>query len=296
MRHLVPPRRLVLLAALGLAAGCAPAMVNPGSDEAAIRALENEWQRAIVARDVNRIVDLHTSDALVTFSNSPAARGSAAIRSAYTGFLGLPGVALTWTPTKIDVVSPTVATDHGPYTMSYDTPNGRVTDRGNYMTVWHKIDGQWKVAVDGAVSQTPFPTATASAPMMMMDLVDTQMMMNAGLAWGPLSVPGFDPGAKIAVLHGNPGAKGDYTIRLEFPDGYRFPVHWHPNGEHVTVLSGTFLLAMGNTADWNAVRAYGPGDFLYLPARHAHFGGARGQTVIQLHGDGPFAINVGAPK
>lgn len=98
----------------------------------------------------------------------------------------------------------------------------------------------------------------------------------------------FDPGTKIAVLHGNPGAKGDYTLSLQFPDGYKFPVHWHPGGEHLTVLSGTFMLGMGNTADWNTVRTYAPGDFIYVPARHPHFGGARGLTVIQLHGEGPF--------
>ena len=108
-------------------------------------------------------------------------------------------------------------------------------------------------------------------------------------------VPGFDPGSKIAVLHGNPAGKGDYTLRLQFPDGYRFPVHWHPGGEHLTVLSGTFLLGMGNTADPTALHTYGPGDFLYIPARHAHFGGATGTTIIQLHGEGPFEIKLGAP-
>jgi len=53
---------------------------------------------------------------------------------------------------------------------------------------------------------------------------------------------------------------------------------------------------MGNTADANALRTYGPGDFLYIPPRHAHFGGAQGLTVIQLHGEGPFQVILGAPK
>ena len=77
---------------------------------------------------------------------------------------------------------------------------------------------------------------------------------------------------------------GDYTIRLEFPDGVRFP----GTGTRAAAahgLSGTFQLAMGNTADWSALRTYEPGDYLDLPARHAHFGGAKGQTVIQLHGE-----------
>lgn len=113
------------------------------------------------------------------------------------------------------------------------------------------------------------------------------------LIWSDLNTPGFAPGATMAVVHGDPGAHRDYIIRLKFPAGYRFPVHWHPNSEHLTVLSGTFLLAMGNTADESKLKAYGPGDFIYAPARMSHYGGARTPTVIQLSGNGPFAINLG---
>ncbi|HEY3114654.1 MAG TPA: cupin domain-containing protein [Gemmatimonadaceae bacterium] len=113
------------------------------------------------------------------------------------------------------------------------------------------------------------------------------------LIWSDLNVPGFAPGTMMAVVHGDPGAHRDYIIRLRFPAGYRFPVHWQPNSEHLTVLSGTLLLAMGNTADESKLRAYGPGDFIYAPARMSHYGGARTPTVIQLNGNGPFAINLG---
>lgn len=282
----------MLVGAALVAGACTPAMVNQQSEEQTIRSLEIDWQRAIVARDVDKIVSYHASDAIVMFSNSPLATGSAAIRAAYSGLVNTPGVSLTWVPTKIDVVSPTVATDVGTFTLAYDGPQGRVSESGNYTTIWHKLDGQWRVAVDAPVVTTPMPAAGAVAQVM--DVPDMQMLAGGGVTWGDLTVPGFDPGAKIAVLHGNPGSKGDYTIRLQFPDGYKFPVHWHPNGEHVTVLSGTFRLAMGNTADWSALRDYAPGDFLYLPGHHAHFGGARGVTVIQLHGEGPFEIKLGA--
>ena len=113
------------------------------------------------------------------------------------------------------------------------------------------------------------------------------------LVWSDLNVPGFAPGVTMAVVHGDPGANRDYIIRLRFPAGYRFPVHWHPNSEHLTVLSGTFLLAMGNTSDESKLKSYGPGDFIYAPARMSHFGGAKTATEIQLNGNGPFAINLG---
>lgn len=293
MKDLRRIRLAIALGALTLVA-CTPATVNQASEEQTIRGLENDWQRAIAARDVNTIVSLHAPDAVVMMSNSPLASGSSGIRSAYNGLVNTPGVSLTWVPTKIDVVSPTVATDIGTYTLAYDGPQGRVTDHGNYTTVWHKIDGQWRVAIDAPVTTTPFPMAGASSASM--DMADMQMLASSGLAWSDFASPGFDPGMKLAVLHGDPGKKGDYVLRLQFPDGYKFPVHWHPGGEHLSVLSGTFFLGMGNTADWNTVRTYAPGDFIYIPARHPHFGGARGVTVIQLHGEGPFQLFLGSPK
>ena len=113
------------------------------------------------------------------------------------------------------------------------------------------------------------------------------------LIWSEMRVPGFPPGMTMAVVHGDPNANRDYIIRLRFPAGYRFPVHWHPHSEHLTVLSGNLLLAMGNVADESQLRSYGPGDFIYAPARMSHYGGARTPTVIQLNGNGPFAINLG---
>jgi ribosomal protein L16 Arg81 hydroxylase len=57
------------------------------------------------------------------------------------------------------------------------------------------------------------------------------------------------------------------------------------------------MLGMGSSGDWSAVRTYAPGDFIYIPARHSHYGGAgREVTVIQLHGEGPFQLFLGSPK
>ena len=112
------------------------------------------------------------------------------------------------------------------------------------------------------------------------------------ITWSDADIPGFAPGMKIAAIQGNSAEAGPYTLRLSFPDGYRFPAHWHPMAEHLTVLSGTLQVAMGERADETKLKAYGPGDYLYIPATHPHFGGARGVTVIQLHGQGPFAINL----
>ena len=289
----IAARTALVAAAMAVASSTA---WSQQSDARAIRALSDQWQRDIAARNVDAIVALHAPDAVVMMSHAPVARGSTAIRGMWSEAVKTPGLVLNWTPTKIEVVSPTRALEYGTYTESFDTPQGKGTDAGSYVTVWHKLNGKWRVAVDAPVTSVPLPAAaSAAAPM---EMANVKILANSGLTWGDFSPAGFDPGMKLAVLQGDPGAKGHYVVRLEFPAGYKFPVHWHPGIENLTVVSGTFLLGMGNTADWNALKTYGPGDFLYIPPRHAHFGGsaATGPSVIQLHGEGPFLLMLGAPK
>jgi quercetin dioxygenase-like cupin family protein len=123
----------------------------------------------------------------------------------------------------------------------------------------------------------------------------TEVPANA-VKFEPIEVPGFDSGMKIAVLHGDPNAKmGTYVLRLAFPDGYQFPAHWHPNAENLTVLEGQFNLGMGERCDESKIKNYQPGAFMHIPAKMPHFGGATGATVIQLHGQAPFTIELVKP-
>lgn len=124
---------------------------------------------------------------------------------------------------------------------------------------------------------------------------DMTAVIGKTVAWAPIEIPGFAPGLKIAAISGDPAAAGPYTIRLSFPDGYKFPAHWHPNDENLTVLSGTFQLGMGAEPDDTKLMTYEAGDFLFMPATKPHFGGVKGATVVQLHGQGPFAINLATP-
>lgn len=150
--------------------------------------------------------------------------------------------------------------------------NGRTTHLTAALTL---------AVVTSALGQAP-----AAAP-------DGMHTVAAGsIAWADAAIPGFAPGMKIAVIDGNPDAAGPYTVRLSFPNGYRFPPHFHPGAENVTVLSGVLQLGMGEQTDDSKLKSYGPGDFLYIPSPMPHFGGAKGQTVVQLHGQGPFAINL----
>jgi quercetin dioxygenase-like cupin family protein len=100
----------------------------------------------------------------------------------------------------------------------------------------------------------------------------------------------FPAGSEIAVMQGDPSQTGVYTVRLRFPAGYRLPPHFHPTDENVTVLDGTFLVGMGDSIDLSSVVTLHADGFITAPAQAHHFAVAQGPTIVQVHGEGPFAI------
>lgn len=111
----------------------------------------------------------------------------------------------------------------------------------------------------------------------------------ADVQWkaGPPSLPA---GAKFAVMEGDPSKEGAFTMRLWLPDGFKVPPHWHSKVEHVTVISGTFNIGMGEKFDQAATREMPAGTFGFWPPEMRHFAWAKGETVLQLHGTGPWTI------
>ena len=111
----------------------------------------------------------------------------------------------------------------------------------------------------------------------------------AAITWGPAPAV-FPAGAKMAVLQGDPSTSAMFTVRLDFPDGYRFPAHFHPTDEHITVISGTFLVGMGDSIDLAKTMALPAGGFVTAGANMHHFAVARGRTIVQVSAMGPFAL------
>jgi mannose-6-phosphate isomerase-like protein (cupin superfamily) len=109
------------------------------------------------------------------------------------------------------------------------------------------------------------------------------------IQWGP-APPVFQPGAQFAVLAGNPGKPGPFTVRLKFPDGYRVMPHWHPTEEHLTVLSGEFHVGMGNKFDESSMLTLPAGSLAVVPLHHNHYAMAKGETEVQVSSTGPFKL------
>jgi hypothetical protein len=115
-------------------------------------------------------------------------------------------------------------------------------------------------------------------------------IMPGDVKWGdaPAALP---KGAQLAVLHGDPTKKGMFALRFKMPDGYTIPPHWHTNAEELTVLSGTFTLGMGDNMDQASMHSLAPTAYHYLPGKMHHYAMAKDETVLELHGMGPFDIH-----
>jgi len=113
--------------------------------------------------------------------------------------------------------------------------------------------------------------------------------------WGP--APAVLPaGAEAAVLFGDPTKEGLFALRVKFPAGYAIPPHTHPVDEVVTVVSGTFQLGMGDTADKGATTALPSGSFFALPPEMAHFAYVDEETVVQITTVGPWGLTYINPE
>ena len=150
---------------------------------------------------------------------------------------------------------------------------------------------------DGGGSKiTAQSTRSASAASRHSEGAANAMMGNDTLHWGP-APDIFPKGAQFALVQGDPGAAGTiFTVRLRFPNGYVLAPHTHPEEEHVTVLTGTFLAGMGEDFSNDALVPIQSGGFMTMPKDQAHFARTVGITEVQVHGIGPFQLTYVHPE
>jgi anti-sigma factor ChrR (cupin superfamily) len=128
-----------------------------------------------------------------------------------------------------------------------------------------------------AHNQTTQPVPAAGHPIVRADDV----------VWKPLR-----PGAEIAVVSGDPAQPGaPFVMRFRYHGVVRVPPHWHPTDEHITVLSGTFMVGMGERFEESSATELPAGAYAFVHRKMAHYAWSKGDTVVQIHGIGPFTIN-----
>jgi ketosteroid isomerase-like protein len=253
-------------------AGACEQRVNLEQERTALMQRDREW--AQTTKEVDKFLSYFTSDATVYAPGAPALKGTDAIRKMMTEMHAVPGFSLTWTVDKAEVAA---SGDIGYTTGSYTGAMGGPPEKGKYVTVWKKQGTDWKVTED------IFNADTAGPP------IEHEMVAPSALVWGD-SPPGLPPGARAAIVAGDPGLPGPFVMRAMVPAGFTVPAHWHPTVENVTVLAGTVSISMGDTVDPATTTTLDTGGFVVLPAEMRHTFVAKTAATIQIHGTGPFAI------
>ena len=141
---------LVCLLLLALSTACATAItIDTRKDEAALRKLDDEWSKAVGAKDLEKTLSYYADDALMMPPNIPTLQGKDSIRTLWKSLLEAPGFAGGWKATKVEV-SVDLAYVSGTYEITETDDSGKpMTDKGKYIKNWKKQpDGSWKCVAD----------------------------------------------------------------------------------------------------------------------------------------------------
>lgn len=114
------------------------------------------------------------------------------------------------------------------------------------------------------------------------------------LKW--VDAPSLGPGAKVAVLEGDLKSSDPFILRAKLPPKLTIGVHTHPAVERVTVLSGVLYFSLGDKVDMAKATAYNVGDGFIVPAGDTMYAFTKSkETIIQIHGNGPWGVNYLTP-
>ena len=98
-------------------------------------------------------------------------------------------------------------------------------------------------------------------------------------------------GGSQAVVLGDPSKAGLYVVRITFAPGRGSRPHFHSQDRYVTVIRGTWWVALGPDSDVydpSKMVPMKPGSFVFHPANGHHYDGAKEEEVtVQIIGMGP---------
>lgn len=120
--------------------------VDVAAEEAAIMALETKWSDMFGVGDLDGISVLLAKDAVLLVPGEAPIIGVGKVRAATQAMLGAGDVEVSW---KSDAA---FVAPGGDMAYDYGTATTKLADgsvvAGQYLVVWIKEDGEWKVAAD----------------------------------------------------------------------------------------------------------------------------------------------------
>ncbi len=155
---------IVLAALVFLAAACsqpAPPKLDLAAEEKAIHDMDARWLKAMQAHDAVGEAAVFASDGVEYRLHLEPLVGPAAIEAFDTRFFAKnPRFAVSWSTDEVHIAdSGDLAIQTGEYQASGLGATGDQEDKGRSLTVWKKVEGQWRVAHAMVSSTMPGPSA-----------------------------------------------------------------------------------------------------------------------------------------
>lgn len=117
------------------------------------------------------------------------------------------------------------------------------------------------------------------------------------MKWMDATAAGLPAGATFAVVNGDPGKAGAFTVRIKMPANYAVPPHHHPTDETVRVVGdGTLSYGMGDKLDRGNVGSLTKGYHVTMASGMNHYVFTTDPVEVQVDGMGPFQITYVDPK
>ena len=123
--------------------------------KAAIEAANKQFASALAKGDAAAIGAMYTSTGMAFPPNGDVVRGRDAIQKMWQGVIASGVKEATLTPTEVEAHGDT-AYEIGTYTMG--AGGGKQLDRGKYIVIWKRENGQWKLHRDIWNTSMPAPT------------------------------------------------------------------------------------------------------------------------------------------
>lgn len=102
--------------------------------------------------------------------------------------------------------------------------------------------------------------------------------------------PGMPPGARFAVISGDPAVNGPFIVRVRLPPGYMLPPYRRRKEEQMIVLAGAVTVGTGGEYGASTLRTLTVGSYASLAPGQLHFAHTQHGAIVQIFGTGPFEI------
>jgi ketosteroid isomerase-like protein len=150
----------MLLFAFGILTGCIRSpVVDIRTETEAINKIEDQWAAAIKAKDNDKNLSFFAPNAVMMNANIPACVGLQAIRKSQELWFSDTATFHDTFASAVDTIEVSASGDmayvRGTYRVSTGTRENPVEDVGKWVTIYRKIEGEWKAIVDIGNSDLP---------------------------------------------------------------------------------------------------------------------------------------------